>query len=167
MRLIVTITLVLTFIVAICFFRKAVWNSSREPFKVLGAMGNQREVYYHCLSECERSDPGNRLTPTKGNRSCMDYCDSAITDLTRRGGASYPDDYPVKSISIVNKRDESYKVCGEGTKGARCRELYNTDAEIDEKCRQDCQYNTDPTGVCMELCAKSLSGNKSLGWSWK
>lgn len=30
----------------------------REKFKVLGTLAPHRQVYYRCLSECERSDPG-------------------------------------------------------------------------------------------------------------
>lgn len=187
----------LVFLFVWCYVSKngCVPKGSRENFKVLGALGNQKETYYQCLSECERSDPGKRLTPSDGSQSCMSYCDSIITDLTRRGGPSYPDELPVaeavgkivandnasrsQSASIYdpnikmvnsklfNRRDQSFAVCGDGTKGAKCRKLYASDGEIDEKCRQDCQYNDEDTKECMDLCARSLSTNKYFGWSWK
>lgn len=149
-----------------------VWSSKRkenfiEGFKVLGTLGKQNQLYYRCLSECERSDPGKRMTPTHGSSSCLSYCDSVITDLTRRGGSTYVEDHPVAAATIIDRVDESYLRCGDGTHGAYCRQLYATDGEIDEKCRQKCEYSTSSTGECMELCTLAHSANHSRGWSWK
>ena len=145
-----------------------IWHKRRtESFKVLGALAPYGPVYYQCLSGCERSDAGKRLTPTKGSMACQEYCDSVLTDISRRGGPSYPDEYPIAPIPVSTAADDAYSVCGDGTKGNWCRQIYFTDREIDEKCRQDCKYSTNPPQTCMDLCAKSRSANKSLGWSWK
>jgi len=143
------------------------WKRRRESFKVLGNMGPQRELYYKCTSDCERSDPGKQLSPTHGNMMCLEYCDSVITDIARRGGPSDPDELPVAPTKIVTSIDDAYHVCGDGDANAWCREKYFTATEIDAKCRQDCEYSTYPSGQCMRLCAASKAGNYSLGWSWK
>jgi hypothetical protein len=162
MKLSVLITaIILTFV----FF--CIWKSKKEDFKVLGAMGNQNELYYKCLYECERSDPGKQMTPTKGSRTCLAYCDSIITDIARRGGPSYPLDLQVVGIPVETAIDSTYEKCGDGTHGARCRSLLATASEIDQKCRQDCEYSTLPGKMCMNQCSQSRSSNKSSGWSWK
>lgn len=153
---------------------------NREYFKVLGSLGPYKELYYKCNSDCERSDPGKQLTPGHGNMMCKNYCDSTITDISRRGGPSYPLDFPVKSTSnksssvfdlgsggVMTSIDEAYKFCGDGEENSWCRQNFHTASEIDAKCRQDCEYSTYPTKECMSLCAASKSGNYSLGWSWK
>ena len=160
MRYIVLGVLIFSIIILLCVGRK-------EGFKVLGALAPFGNTYYKCLSDCERSDPGDRLTPTHGSMACQEYCDSTLTDISRRGGPSYPDEYPIAPPLITTEADDAYRVCGEGTKGNWCRQIYFTDREIDEKCRQDCKYSTEPAEVCMELCKYSRSANKSLGWQWK
>ena len=142
-------------------------SKTSEKFKVLGTLSPFNEVYYHCLSECERGDPADHLLPTHGSMACQEYCDSVITDLTRRGGPSYPDEYPVAPPQIITTNDEAYMVCGEGTKGDWCRQIYATDKEIDSKCRQDCKYSTEPVAECMALCTKAKSANKLRGWTYK
>lgn len=141
----------------------------REGFKVLGSLANQAPLYYRCLSECERTDPAKQLGMTHGSMSCQSYCESTITNITRRGGSSFPCEIPLKKVEIVTRDDESYKRCGDGTKGEWCRALYTTDGEIDARCRQQCQYSTDAYPVCMSKCAASMSGNRfnSGGWTWK
>ena len=148
-------------------------SKKRENFKVLGALAPYRDLYYRCTSECEKSDPGKQLYPTKGSMMCQEYCDSSITELSRKGGPSYPVDSPVDSTESIPTTstgsgvDDAYKVCGDGSKNEWCRNLYTTYHEIDSKCRMDCEYSTLPTKVCMERCTKANSGNASLGWSWK
>jgi hypothetical protein len=145
-----------------------VWGcSNQEDFKVLGNLASQRNMYYQCLSECERSDPALRLSPTKGSMMCQAYCDSTITDLARRGGPSYPQDIPVAPVEVTTRIDKAYATCGDGTKGNQCRKNFATDGEIDEKCRQDCAYSSAPTEECMKTCSNVLAVNKSTGWSWK
>lgn len=152
----------------------------REAFKILGALAPYKEVYYKCNSDCERSDPGKQLTPGHGNSSCASYCDSVITDISRRGGPSYPLDFKVASTKnsskkikdlgsggIVSSTDEAYIFCGDGEQGRWCRQNYHTSYEIDAKCRQDCEYSTYSQEECMKLCSASKSGNFSLGWTWK
>lgn len=141
--------------------------STKENFKVLGNLSSQRQMYYQCLSECERSDPALRLTPTKGSMMCQAYCDSAITDIARRGGPSYPQDIPVAPVGISTRIDKAYAKCGDGTKGNQCRKNFATNGEIDEKCRQNCAYSPLETGDCMKTCSDVLAVNKTTGWSWK
>jgi hypothetical protein len=141
--------------------------SSKEDFKVLGNLATQRNMYYQCLSECERSDPALRLTPTKGSMMCQAYCDSTITDLARRGGPSYPQDIPVAPTQVITRIDKAYKACGDGTKGEVCRKHFATNGEIDEKCRQDCAYSSLDAKDCMEKCSNVLAVNRTSGWSWK
>lgn len=141
-------------------------NKEVEKFKVLGSLANQRELYYKCLSDCERSDPGKTLLPTKGNFSCMKYCESTISDLVRRGGPSYPVDIPVETVPVFTRIDSSYSKCGDGTQGDWCRGQYASTGQIDELCRQNCEYSTSNT--CMTDCSNVLRVNKSSGsWSWK
>lgn len=99
--------------------------------------------------------------------ACQEYCESSLTDIARRGGPSYPDECHVPPSAVSTPADNAYRVCGDGTKGKWCRQIYFTDREIDEKCRQDCKYSTQPTNICMDLCKRSRSANKSLGWQWK
>jgi hypothetical protein len=154
-------------IIVVAFLWWLVSKKGKESFKVLGTLAPYNQVYYKCLSDCERSDPGKRLTPTKGSMACQEYCDSTLTDISRRDGPSYPEEYPIAPLTISTEADDAYKICGEGTKGNWCRQIYFTDREIDEKCRQDCKYSTQTTEECMDLCAKARSANKSTGWSWK
>src|SRR5689334_3947418 len=118
------------------------YSRKKEGFKVLGSIGaTQRNLYYKCTSDCERSDPGKQLSPFKGNLMCQEYCDSAITDMVRRGGPSYPYRPMAKTVPITTTIDEAYDVCGDGESGRWCRTLYHTGKEIDQKCRQDCEYS--------------------------
>jgi|WetSurMetagenome_2_1015567.scaffolds.fasta_scaffold534899_1 hypothetical protein len=144
-----------------------VWRRKREPFKVLGQLSPYKSVYYQCLSECERGDPAKQLTPTKGNMMCREYCDSSLTELSRRGGPSYEDIPSVKLPPYKSVIDEAYEVCGDGSQNSWCRSIYTTSSEIDEKCRQDCEYSAYPVDTCMDLCRKSKFGNYAMGWSWK
>ena len=132
----------------------------RESFKVLGALAQQKDLYYNCLSKCERSDPAKQLGPQKGNMMCLAYCDSVITDMTRR----FDPPVPVTTID-----DKAYKQCGEGTYGNFCRAQAASDMEIYEKCAQECEYDTSPREVCLDSCAGAYSGNKYNhgGWTWK
>jgi hypothetical protein len=153
------------------YFAYRYYRSRREGFKVLGALAPYSDLYYRCTSECEKTDPGKQLGRNRGNMMCQEYCDASITDISRRGGPSYYKDAPISKDSPNLKwRDsiaESYEVCGDGTQNEECRTRYTTAYEIETKCQQDCQYSTYPTGKCMDLCAKSMLGNYSLGWSWK
>jgi hypothetical protein len=142
-------------------------NKSREGFKVLGTLGNQPDLYYNCLSECERTDPRKQMGLTHGSMSCQSYCESTITDMVRRGGPSYPNDFPIKEIPIVTRVDQSFVRCGQGTKGEWCRSLFATDGEIDQRCRQNCEFSTDQYPGCMKKCANSYEGNRYMGWNWK
>jgi hypothetical protein len=139
----------------------------RDNFKILGTLAPYKDTFYQCLSECERADLSKQLTPGHGSFDCDEYCNSAITDWSRRGGPSYPSDSPVGAPIVKTRVDLSYEKCGDGSKGAWCRNLYTTASEIDEKCRQNCAYSPLPEQQCMGLCAASLSGNASSGWSWK
>ena len=96
-------------------------TSNKENFKVLGALAPQKDMYYHCLSECERSDPAKQMTPTKGSWMCKQYCDSSMTDMTRRSGPSYVKDALVNTVDIVTNMDKTFNKCGQGTKGDWCR----------------------------------------------
>ena len=148
-------------LLAVVFFKLYCGGKKhKESFKVLGALAQQRSLYYQCLSECERSDPAKQLSPTKGNMMCLAYCDSVITDMTRR----FDPKVPVTTID-----DKSYKQCGEGTWGNFCRAQASTDREIFAKCSQECEYDTSPREVCLNSCAGMYSGNKSMagGWTWK
>lgn len=165
--------MLVVWIVVVIILAVLVWCISRpdrssEGFtKVLGTLGKQKQLYYRCLGQCERSDPNKHMAPTHGSMACLEYCDSMITDIARRGGSTYYEDLPVASAVVIDRADESYLKCGDGSHGARCREMYATDGEIDEKCRQECQYTSMPVKECMWLCAGRYEGNKSLGWSWK
>lgn len=150
----------------------AVWyllkkDNPSEHFKVLGALAHQKDVYYRCLSECERSDPAKQMTPSKGSQLCQQYCDSVLTDVTRRGGPSYPRDLPVATAVAPTRVISSYDECGDGTHGDWCRQQFATAGEIDEKCRQDCEYSTLPPKECMKDCSNVREVAKVSGWSWK
>ncbi|HMP29091.1 MAG TPA: hypothetical protein PKD85_05805 [Saprospiraceae bacterium] len=160
----IIVILILVAIVALCLFLK---ERQKEDFKVLGSMGNLKGLYYQCLNQCEKSDPAKNMSPTKGSMACQAYCDSIITDLARRGGPSYRDDLPIGNVNVITNIDKTYASCGDGTHGARCRSLKATDYQIDDKCRQDCEYSTLPKRQCMERCSQTKASSKSTGWSWK
>jgi hypothetical protein len=155
------------FVLVALFFVLYQGGKEKEDFKVLGALAPQKDMYWQCLSDCERGDPAMQLTKTKGSMSCLAYCDSTITDIVRRGGPSYPKDEPVATVPIKTRINQSYAACGDGTKGAYCRKNFATDGQIDQKCRQDCAYSTLPADLCMRQCSDVLAVNKSSGWSWK
>jgi hypothetical protein len=175
--------IITTGVIGVCVTSLLLKTRKRESFKVVGTIGPYKDLYYKCQSDCERSDPGKQLSPAHGNLMCDRYCDSVITDLTRRGGPSYPLDVPTMSTAnnafppydirnlgsggVERSIDQSFKICGDGEANAWCREKFFTASEIDAKCQQDCQYSTYPTKQCMTLCAASKAGNYSLGWSWK
>ena len=140
-------------------------RKNRDDFKILGALAPQKQMYWKCLSDCERGDPSFQMTKTKGSMSCLEYCDSTITDMTRRGGPAYSQDLDAATVPIVTHIDQAYARCGDGTKGNFCRKNWTSDVQIDEKCRINCAYS--PSNDCMTDCTKSLSPNKSSGWSWK
>jgi hypothetical protein len=159
----IIVILIILAIIASCLFIKR----EKEKFKVLGSMGNLKSLYYRCLNQCEKSDPAKHMSPTKGSMTCQAYCDSIITDLARRGGPSYRDDLPIGRVNVITDIDDAYARCGDGTHGARCRSLMATDYQIDEKCRQDCEYSTMPVERCMEGCSQAKASSKTTGWSWK
>lgn len=145
-------------------------GKTTENFKILGSLAPQKQMYWQCLSDCERGDPSLQLTKTKGSMSCQEYCDSTITDIVRRGGPSYPKDEPVAKVPINTRIDQAYALCGDGTKGAWCRKNFTTQGEIDQKCRQNCAYSTLPSDLCMTDCARTLEVNavgSAGGWTWK
>lgn len=142
-------------------------TEKKEEFKVLGSLASQKKMYYQCLSDCERDDPTKRLSPTKGSMMCQEYCDSTITDIARRGGASYPNDIFVEEAPIKTSMDKAYEKCGSGVKASKCRSDSFTASEIDEKCRQNCAFSTLQPKECMESCTQVLDVNKNLGWNWK
>lgn len=144
-------------------------KSNKEGFKVLGTLSPYSDLYYRCLSQCERSDPGKQLLPTKGNFMCGEYCDSVITKMARVGGPSDPKVPKIPTPEVKTYMDQAYEICGDGSKGDWCRSLFHSSAEIHEKCKQDCEYSTRPRAECMDLCSRTLSANKSItgGWSWK
>lgn len=161
---IAAIVLAVVALAAIAIFSR---GKTTENFKILGSLAPQKQMYWQCLSECERGDPSLQLTKTKGSMSCQAYCDSTITDIVRRGGPSYPRDEPVATVPITTAIDQSYALCGDGTKGAWCRKNFTTHSEIDQKCRQNCAYSTLPSDICMKNCADVLKVNATTGWSWK
>ena len=148
-------------------FYTCVWLPRKEGYKVLGTLASYKDLYYKCTSECERTDRGKQLMPTHGNYMCQEYCDSEITRMSRVGGPSDPVHEHIPTPNVDRVIDRSYKVCGDGNRGNWCRSLFHTDSEIDEKCREDCEYSTLDTGSCMDLCSRARSANKSLGWNWK
>lgn len=158
--ILIVLFLVLVFI--LCSLKK-----SNENFKVLGSMGNLKSLYYRCINECEKTDPTKQMTPTKGSMACLAYCDSIITDLARRGGASYTDDLKIGNVNVNTNIDDAYNMCGPGTRGSKCRSVLTTNYQIDDKCRQDCEYSTLPQEICMDNCSQSRSSANSIGWSWK
>lgn len=145
------------------------YTRKKEGFKVLGALSPYKDLYYRCFSECERGDPTNRLYPTKGSFMCGEYCDSVITRMSREGGVSDPQGYKVPPPQINTAIDDSYGICGDGVRGDWCRALYTSNSEINESCKQSCQYSTRDQKSCVDLCSRALSANKSMpgGWSWK
>lgn len=168
MKRLYILLVVLIFIFCIAFSRGC--TNDQERFKVLGTMGpSANSLYYRCLSECEKSDPAKQMSPSKGSMTCLAYCDSVITDLMRRGGPSYPNDLSVAGSipRVILNIDDAYSRCGDGTHGQRCRSLVTTDYQINDKCRQDCEYSTLSAEQCMNQCSQSRSSAKSSGWSWK
>lgn len=125
---------------------------STESYKVLGALAPQNQIYYHCLSQCERADPRTYLQSSSGKMQCQRQCEDALSCSSLQN-----------KVTTIN--DEAYQVCGHGTQGDWCRQIYASDKEIDARCQQDCLHTDDPG--CMEACARSLSANKSRGWTWK
>ncbi len=163
MRLCILIIIV----VILAIFMYCHGSRRKESFKILGSLAPQKDMYWQCLSDCERADPSLQLGKTKGSMSCLEFCDSTITDITRRGGPSYPVDLEAASVPIKTRIDHSYNKCGDGTKGNWCRKNFTTDGQIDEKCRQDCAYSSMPEKQCMEVCSNVHDVNKTLGWSFK
>jgi hypothetical protein len=146
-------------------------TTKSEKFKVLGALGPYKDLYYHCMASCEKTDPRKQLLKTHGNYNCANYCDSVITDLSRRGDATFPRDFKVAPPEIATEPDRSYNMCGDGTKAEVCRAAYSTDNEINQRCTQDCQYSTQTNEECMRLCKDSYNpnfeGSPKFGWGWK
>lgn len=127
-------------------------SKNTESYKVLGALAPHDKVYYQCLSECERSDPRMYLQSSSGKMQCQRQCEDSLSCST----------LPNEAVTI---NDEAYHVCGHGTQSEWCRQIYATDREIDERCRQDCLWSGSEG--CVEACTRSLSANKSQGWTWK
>lgn len=145
------------------------YSTIRNNF-VLGALGEYHQVYYKCLSDCERGDRAKQLGITHGNLMCDQYCESMVTEMTRQGGPSRPnqENYPPPKIETIN--DSAFKHCGsENDKETQeCRKLYACQQEITEKCKQDCDYSKQPRDFCMTECQKFYTPNcTTLGWTWK
>ena len=172
------------------------WDAKREHFRWLGTMAPYQEVYYHCTSECERSNPVLRMSQTHGSPYCQQFCDYTVgkmaTDKPIEIFTNPNGDPSPKIKKVKTPIDDSYEVCGDGgsAEAVKCRSDYFTESEIDEKCRIDCQFyeNGYPIGstgyaknaseisdidhmknmkVCMSECKAVKDVNKSLGWNWK
>lgn len=147
----------------------------------IGALGEYQALYYKCISDCEREDPSKYLGKTKGSLMCDAYCNSTITDMARRGGASYIGDsitpksytsYPgvgeFPPPTVKTRIDECYEQCGEGRPGYECRSNCACQGEVSAKCTQECAYSYLPKDACMDQCSKFYSVNcTSTSWTWK
>ena len=149
--------------VLVLFFCK---RKTKEGFKVLGTLANQNEIYYSCLSGCEKADPIDQLGRTVGSATCLDKCDfvgTALADVTEVPGISTG----IPKIRVDTVEDQSYQVCGDGSDFDRCRLDYVTRSNVLSKCAQDCKFSNLPYARCVEQCNKSHRGAYIDGWTRK
>jgi hypothetical protein len=143
-------------------------RNKREGYGfVMGALGQYKQLYYRCISECEREDKSNILG-NGANINCDTYCNSKVTEMARRGGPSDPYHPHTEPPKVKLTVDECYEQCGEGKIARGCRSKCACEKEVDEKCRQECMHSIMPEGMCMDICSKTLKANcSSLSWTWK
>lgn len=144
---------IIVIVLFILFYRK------KEPYEgIIGAASKYRNQYSNCLHECRNEDPSRRMDPMV-NLGCTMYCDSTVTDLTRRGVD--PRDIIVRdttsdciemcTIPGYNKEevDECISKCSGITEVAKwCAEM-------------ECPHSLLPKKECMNSCIATMNANNS------
>lgn len=141
-------------------------SSKTERFgTVLGQLGPYAKQMNHCLNECERSDPSNRLSD-RGNMYCGLYCDSVISKMANSG--VHPETYPI---------DDNMTICTEqcNTPGStheekrKCISMCHGQREVAQWCKELwCPYSLWPHKDCMAQCISTWNvNNNQNSWTWK
>jgi hypothetical protein len=145
------------------------FNKSRENY-VLGALGPYREVYYKCMSHCEREDLSKKLGATHGSLMCDAFCNSMGTEMARQGDASRSTQPYYKPPIIRTSIDKCYEKCGYDSNpdANECRDKCFCHSEVIDKCKQECAYSDMPKDQCIDQCSKIYGANCStLAWNFK
>ena len=158
------ITIFLAAIAVICILRKR----SYEGFgQVLGAAGPYAPQYVQCLNECNREDPGDRLSGAN-NLTCGYYCDAVISKIVEQN----PPPHRVKlQNNLIECENECNKLAKPGDTHNDIRKCISTcygAKEVSQWCEELwCPYSTFPHELCMNMCTSSKSTNNNQNaWTW-
>ena len=153
-----TITLLAISAIVIAIFFVIYFNQSKSPplkegfGDIVGALAPYKDIYTHCLSECEKSDP--RMYLGADNWGCQTMCRSRVTDM-RRGNIAPP---------VVVGTVESCTANCDGNR--RCVEDCSCYGEIIKWCAMECQYSADKG--CQDQCFLAMQPNcNGSSWTFK
>jgi len=158
-NIIFCLVILVTIIIIIFFFRV------KEKYgTVLGAIGPYKAQFAHCLRQCDRSNPNNRLLG-QANINCGKYCQYILTDFAKKG-------IPPQSIKIENNQTKCEKSCSryynDHNTFRKCVSLCSGEMEVEQWCRELwCPYSHLPVKKCVNAC-KAINGtnNNQNSWTW-
>jgi len=131
-------------------------NKKTEGFgDVLGAAGEFRDQYFTCLSQCEKTDPTNRLSQNPW--ACGMYCDDVVAQSVAQG----------KQLGkLVSVDDICKKQCKGSADSLACRAGCECAWNVDQYCKQQCTYSQLGFPECFSSCVSLKSQNCAGGNSW-
>lgn len=131
-------------------------NPVREGFgDVLGSAGPYKDVYYKCLSDCEKEDSRLRMGPN--NLYCGMACDTHISEIAK--AQPFPIPQPVTEQDVCEKK------CGSN---GQCVADCTCYREIEKFCAMECRYSPSRKETCHDECFMSRVTDCSSGsWAYK
>ena len=153
--------LIFWFVVAGILVTIFAWSTSEKNKKtegfgdVLGAAGEFRDQYFTCLSQCEKTDPTNRLSQNPW--ACGMYCDDVVAQSVAQG----------KQLGkLVSVDDICKKQCKGSADSLACRAGCECAWNVDQYCKQQCTYRQLGFPECFSSCVELKSQNCAGGNSW-
>lgn len=135
-----------------------------EDFGLLGAAAPYQAQLSQCITQCNRSDPGNRFM-SQNNLFCEDYCNDIISKFSESGinPKSIPlkDNYTIceEQCNVEGSTPDEKKKCvsmcyGQNNIAQWCKELW-------------CPYSLWDGDKCMDMCFRTWNtNNNQVSWEW-
>lgn len=142
-----------------------VWNRRKsEKFGILGAAAPYQAQLSQCITQCNRSDPNNRLMP-QNNLYCEDYCNDVVSSFAESG-------IPAKNIPI----SDNYTLCesqcntpdSTPEQRKKCISMCYGQNQVAQWCKELwCPYSLWDDDQCMDLCFRTWNtNNNQVSWEW-
>lgn len=162
MDLLVIIILIAVLVLAYFWTKR---DKSYEKFgTVMGQLAPYREQLAHCVTECNRSDPSNRLLP-QANINCGRYCEAIISEMANRGIP--PERYPISNnMTICEKQCDNKNATYREKR--KCINACHGQREVAQWCKELwCPYSLKNSKDCMKSCfATQNINNSDNSWTW-